>query len=236
MKIVKNDLYDYYGLSIYQDEDWFKFSLDSILLAEFVEFRGKEHAIVDMCTGNAPVPLIMSTKTDSKIYGIEVQEDIAKLSNLSVEENNLKDRITIIVDNIKNVSKYFEAESVDIVTCNPPYFKYNNSSLINEDRVKAIARHEIELELEDLMVSARYMLKNEAPFYLVHRCDRLEEIIALLSKYRFAVKKLQFIYSNSNKDAIMVLIKSIKNGKVGSLKVGKPIFINDYSSYKNIFD
>ena len=68
MTIVKNDLYDYYGFSIYQDEDNFKFSLDSILLAEFVDIDKKSNNIVDLCTGNAPVPLILSTKTDNKIY------------------------------------------------------------------------------------------------------------------------------------------------------------------------
>ena len=132
MSIVKNDLYDYYGLSIYQDEDNFKFSLDSILLAEFVDNKSMDSKIVDLCTGNAPVPLILSTKYINKIYGVELQESIANLAIRSVEDNNLKNRIEIINDNIRNVSKYFEAESIDIVTCNPPYFKFfEDNSLIN---------------------------------------------------------------------------------------------------------
>ena len=163
MTIVKNDLYDYYGFSIYQDEDNFKFSLDSILLAEFVDIDKKSNNIVDLCTGNAPVPLILSTKTDNRIYGVELQKSIADLAKMSIKEDKLEDRIEIINDNIKNISNYFDAESVDIVTCNPPYFKVsNNSSLINENRIKAIARHELEMNLEDVMISARYLLKNKA--------------------------------------------------------------------------
>ena len=236
MKKVKNDLYDY-GLYIYQDEDNFKFSLDSILLAEFVDHNKKDNLIVDFCTGNAPVPLIMSSKGYKNIYGIELQKSIFDMAIDSVKENKLDDNIKLINDNIKNVNKYFEAESIDVITCNPPYFKYNaDNSLINDNIIKAIARHELEMELEDIMKSARYLLKNKASLYIVHRCDRLEELIVSLNKYKFSVKKLQFIYSNINQDSIMVLIKAIKNGKVGSLKVKAPIDISKLKSYKDMFN
>ncbi len=233
MKKVLNDLYDY-GLKIYQDEDNFKFSLDSILLAEFVECIDR-YTIVDFCTGNAPVPLILSTKTKAKLYGIEIQKEIYDLAIQSIKENNLESRIEIINDNIRNVSKYIKDESVDIVTCNPPYFKYNSDSLVNLTREKAIARHEIEMDLEDIMKSAKYVLKNKGILYLVHRCDRLEEIIVMMNKYNFSIKKLQFIYTKDSKNSIMVLIKAIKNGNTGSLNVLPSINILDYKSYKNIF-
>ena len=236
MTVVKNDLYDYYGLSIYQDEENFKFSLDSILLAEFVEDSNIERVIVDFCTGNAPVPLILSTKGNNNIYGIEIQKTIANLARNSITDNKLDNKIKIIEDNIKNVSKYFKAESVDVVTCNPPYFKVSNDkSLINDNQVKAIARHELEMNIEDIMVSARYLLKNKASLYIVHRCDRLEELVINLNKYKFGIKKIQFIYSNINKEAIMVLIKAVKNGNIGSLKVQPPVDISGLDSYKNLF-
>ncbi len=232
-----NDLFDYDGLKIYQYEDSFKFSLDSILLAEFVETKKKVDIIVDFCTGNAPVPFILSTKFDSLIYGFEIQNSIYNLAKLSVSINNKNKQIKIINSNIKNIFEYILPESVDVVTCNPPYFKYNkDSSLINENVNKAIARHEIEKNLEDIMVSDKYILKNKGDLYLVHRCDRLEEIVVLLNKYSFSIKKLQFIYTGFNKDAILVLIKAVKNGKIGSLKVCKPINIIDYKSYKGIFE
>ena len=235
MKCVKNDLYDY-GLKLYQYPDKFKFSLDSILLAEFVDLKQGMESIVDFCTGNAPVPLILSTKTDVKIHAFELQNQIVKLARLSVRENNLDEQIKIIEANIKDSLEYVFPESVDAVTCNPPYFKVNDDSLINEDKGLAIARHEIAMTLEDIMMSAKYILKNKGALYLVHRCDRLEEILLLLEKYSFKVKKMQFIYAGFKKDAIMVLIKATKNGKSGSLKVSKPIDILQYKSYKGIFE
>ncbi len=237
MSIVLNDLFDYDGMKIYQYDDKFKFSLDSILLAEFVELKDNIKTIVDFCTGNAPVPLILSTKTKARLYGFELQNSIYKLAKDSVEVNNLSSQINIINDNLTNVADYFPAESVDVVTCNPPYFKYNkDTSLINEDEEKAIARHEIAMNLDELVKAAKYVLKNKAPLYLVHRCDRLEEIIEYLGKYNFKVKKLQFIYAGYNKEAIMVLIKAIKNGNTGSLKVLPPLDILNLKSYKGIFE
>ncbi len=237
MASVVNDLYDYDGLKIYQYEDKFKFSLDSILLAEFVELKNNTRIIVDFCTGNAPVPLILSTKTNARIYGFEIQPNIFKLARLSVRENNLESQINIINANLTDSLEYILPESVDAVTCNPPYFKYDkNKSLINEDEEKAIARHEIAMNLEDLMTAAKYILKNKAPLYLVHRCDRLEEILDCLTKYNFKVKKLQFIYAGYKKEAIMVLIKATKNGKMGSLKVMPPVDVLKHKSYKGIFE
>ena len=237
MTSVKNDLFDYDNLKIYQYEDKFKFSLDSILLAEFVELKETTKTIVDFCTGNAPVPLILSTKTNAKLYGFELQQNIYKLAKLSVVENNLESQINIVNDNLTNALDYLLPESVDAVTCNPPYFKYDkNKSLINEDEEKAIARHEIAMNLDDLMTSAKYILKNKAPLYIVHRCDRLEEILECLDKYNFKVKKLQFVYAGYKKEAIMVLIKATKNGKSGSLKVMPPIDVLQYKSYKGIFE
>ena len=237
MTSVKNDLFDYDNLKINQYEDKFKFSLDSILLAEFVDLKETTKTIVDFCTGNAPVPLILSTKTNAKLYGFELQQNIYKLAKLSVVENNLESQINIVNDNLTNALDYLLPESVDAVTCNPPYFKYDkNKSLINDDEEKAIARHEIAMNLDDLMTSAKYILKNKAPLYIVHRCDRLEEILECLDKYNFKVKKLQFVYAGYKKEAIMVLIKATKNGKSGSLKVMPPIDVLQHKSYKGIFE
>ena len=195
MESVVNDLFDY-GLKIYQLDNKFKFSLDSILLAEFVELKQNTKQIVDFCTGNAPVPLILSTKTKAKLYGFEIQPKIAKLAQYSVRENSLDSQISIVNANFSDVLEYVLPESVDAVTCNPPYFKLEkDSSMINEDEEKAIARHEITMKLEDIMVAAKYILKNKAPLYLVHRCDRLDEIMYLLEKYNFKVKKMQFSFS-----------------------------------------
>lgn len=233
MKVVKNDLYDY-GLSIYQDPDAFKFSLDSILLAEFVEQRNGNRLIVDFCTGNGAVPLILSTKTTSKIIGFEVQKGPFELAYNSVKQNNLDNQIKIINANLNEALEYVLPESADVVTCNPPYFKYNNNLNVNMSEEKAIARHEIATNLDEIIMSAKYILKNKGCLYIVHRPERLMEMLKLLENYKFAVKKIQFIYSDFKKNAIMVLIKATKNGSDG-LIINPPLNIMYYKSYKNIF-
>ena len=165
------------------------------------------------------------------------QSKISKLASLSVRENSLDSQISIVNANFSDVLEYVLPESIDAVTCNPPYFKYDkNSSLINDDEEKAIARHEITMTLEDIMVAAKYILKNKAPLYIVHRCDRLDEILSCLEKYNFKIKKLQFIYAGYDKEAIMVLVKATKNGKSGSLKVLPPINVLKHRTYKGIFE
>ena len=234
MAIVKNDLFDY-GLEIFQDEDAFKFSLDSILLAEFVENKKDMEHIVDFCSGNGAVPLILSTRFNTKITGFEIQKNPYQLAFNSVKLNEKDKQIKIIHDDLANVLEYILPETVDIVTCNPPYFKYKKDSNINDFEEKAIARHEIETNLNSIIMSARYILKNKGVFYMVHRPERLQEIINLLNEYKFAVKKLQFIYSDYKKNALMVLIKATKNGQEG-MKVEPPINVMEYKTYQNIFN
>ena len=234
MNVVKNDLFDY-GLKIYQNKDAFKFSLDSILLAEFVEKKKELKTIVDFCTGNVAIPLILSTKFNANIIGFEIQKNPFNLAYNSVILNNLDNRIKIIKDDLANALEYILPETVDAVTCNPPYFKYDKSSNINIEEEKAIARHEIETNLDSIIMSAKYILKNKGILYMVHRPERLQEISNTLSKYKFAIKKLQFIYSDYKKGAIMVLIKATKNGLEGT-KVNPPINVLEFKTYQNIFD
>ncbi len=233
MNVVKNDLFDY-GLKIYQNKDAFKFSLDSILLAEFVEKKKDIKTIVDFCTGNGAVPLILSTKFNCKIMGFEIQKNPFDLAYNSVAMNELDDKIKIIHDDLANALEYILPETIDVVTINPPYFKYDPDSNINMEREKAIARHEIETNLDNIFRSAKYILKNKGTLYMVHRPERLSEIINKMSEYKFAVKRLQFVYSDYNKSAIMVLIKATKNGLEG-IKVNPPINVMKHKTYKNIF-
>ena len=233
MEVEKNDLYDY-GMKIYQAKNLFKFSIDSILLAEFVDIRWNSNLIVDFCTGNAAVPLILSTKYKSQIIGFEIQKQVSTLAYNSVLLNNLEKQIKIINDNLSTALEYILPETVDAITCNPPYFKINEVSYLNEDEGKRIARHEVATNLEQIVMTAKYLLKNRAPLYLVHRPDRLIEIINILNKYKFSIKKIQLVYSSFDKPAVMVLIKATKNGADGVI-INPPLNISNRSTYKNIF-
>lgn len=230
-KVEINDLVYFKNIKIVQNKDYFNFSLDSILLPNFVEITRKTKKILDMCTGNAPIPLILSMKTDAKIYGVELQKEVYDLAKETIKINNLDNQIELINDNIKNLKKIFDTETFDIITCNPPYFKKKDDSIINENKVKSIARHEIEMELEDVMIISKALLKNEGSLVLVHRTDRLIEIIELMKKHNIEPKRMRLIYPKVNMESNLVLIEGRKNGKEG-LKILSPLYIhNDDSSY-----
>lgn len=227
-----NDLYDY-GYMIYQNPSYFKFSIDSVLLAEFVQIKKGKNRVLDMCTGNAPVPMILN-----KIYGdkldidaVEIQSDVYNLAVESIKYNNIKN-INVINDDIKNIVNY--KKKYDYVTCNPPYFKVDDTSLVNNNDVKAIARHEIKIDLDTIFAITSKVLEYQGYFYLVHRPERLAEIIGLAKKYNFGIKKVQTIYDDRNSDSCFILIEAIYGGK-DYVKIPSPIFIKEYTTFKDIF-
>ena len=221
-----NDLYNY-GYKIVQNKDYFKFSLDSICLADFVTINYKDKNMLDLCTGNAPIPIILSNKI-KYISAMEIQPVIYKMAKQSIKINKIKN-VNIINDNIKNWDKYFTEKSFDIITCNPPYFKYSKSSIINKNMIKSIARHEIEITLDEIIIIASKLLKDKGKFYIVHRSERLFELTNLLQKYKFGIKKLQFCYENTNTKCSMILIEATKNGKNNTI-ILNPLITNNYRS------
>jgi len=223
---VLNDLVNYKNLKIYQNTDWFLFSLDSVLLPNFVTLNKNVKTIMDLGTGNAPIPLILSTKTKAKIIGIEIQKDVYELAKKTVEYNSLQDKIELYNLDIKNLKDNFEGDSIDVITCNPPYFKVDAKSHLNDNPHKIIARHEVSLTLEDLLKASKYLLKNNGVLALVHRTDRFLDIVRLCSEYGLEVKKIRFIYPKTNSDSNMILIEARKNGGVG-LKVLPPLYVHE---------
>ena len=219
-----NDLYDY-GYKIVQNSDYFKFSLDSMLLANFVNINMADSKLLDFCTGNCPIPIILSNSIKN-IVAFEVQKEIFELGDESLTLNNIKN-VKLINDDIKNIGDYYEEGYFDIITCNPPYFKVIDSSRINDNNVKAIARHEILIKLEDIVSLAHKFLRDKGKLYIVYRPDRLMELLKLFDKYKFGVKKLQCCYNNSDSLSSMILIEAMKNGQ-DDLKILAPLFTENY--------
>ena len=214
------------NLKIIQRSDYFNFSIDSLLISEFVNIQKNTKKILDLGTGNAAIPLFLSKKTSAKIYGIEIQEISYKLALRNININDLNEQIYIIYDNMKNYLNYFNMGSFDIVISNPPFFRINeNTNFLNNLKQLSIARHEIEINLEELIKIASELVKDRGYFYLVHRADRLSEILNNLIKYRFEAKKIKFCYTTKYKSAKIVLIEAIKNGKTG-LTILPPLIIN----------
>ena len=222
-KII-NDLLYYDNLKIVQNKNYFNFSLDSVLLPNFVELNTNTKNILDLCTGNAPIPIILSTKTKAKIIGVEIQKEIYDLALESVKINNI-DSIEILNKDAKELINNYETDTFDLITCNPPYFKNSNESIKNDNKVKSIARHELSINIEDVIKISKKLLKNGGSLCIVHRTERLIEIIELMKKNNIEPKRIQFVYPKLTKESNLVLIDGRKNGKSG-LKLLPPLIVH----------
>ncbi len=230
---VLNDLFDY-GLKIYQMPNYFKFSLDSIILAEYVHLSPKTKNILDLCSGNASIPLILATKTKASITGIELQKEIYDLANASISYNHLNSQITMYNANILEANSFLKSQKYDIITCNPPYFKVEEKKQINEEEILAIARHELAITLAEIFQVASNHLNTKGEFYLVHRASRLDEIIILGHHYKLPVKNITLIKTKKDNKPYIVLVRCVKNGSSG-VKINDVINIENYQTYQSMF-
>jgi tRNA1(Val) A37 N6-methylase TrmN6 len=224
-----NDILGYSNLKIYQNPDFFSFSLDSIILANYCNIRLRDKKIIDFCSGNAVVPLILSRRSEKDIEGVELQDSIYELGLESIKINHLEDRIHFYHIDVKEFSKDPKNNSqYDLVLCNPPYFKNEEQSTKNLSIEKSIARHEIALTLDELCKSASLILKDNGCFTIVHRTERLMDIIDAFRKYHIEPKRIKYIYETVEKESYLMLIEGQKMGKPG-LKIDKPLILYDKS-------
>ena len=220
---VTNYLLGYKDKYIVQNTQMFNFSLDSVLLPNFVTLNKNIKNILDIGCGNAPIPLILSTKTKALITGVEIQKEVYNLACKSVKINNLENQINIINADINELYNQFETESFDVITCNPPFFKVSEKSNLNKSDYKTIARHEVKLNLDDIFKLSKKLLKNNGYVAIVHRPERLLDILESMKKYNIEPKKIQFIYPKTNMEANILLVEGKKNGNKG-LKILPPIY------------
>ena len=232
---VLNDILGYKDRKIFQDSDCFSFSLDSVMLANFATIRFRDKLIADLGCGNGVIPLIMSLRTDKSIVGVEIQEKMANLARRSVEYNNLSKQIDILNMDMKDFARGQYFECFDLITCNPPYFKVNDKNYFNDSYEKMIARHEIGINITDLLGVVKKLLKNNGNFAIVHRPERLMEILFEFKKNKIEPKRIQFVYEKISKGSTLVLIEGQKNGKEG-LKIENPIVMyNEDGSMTDIY-
>ena len=219
------------GLKIVQNEKWFCFGVDAVLLSDFAKKMKKGAKLLDLGTGTAILPILLSAKTDyEKAVGVEVQEELCKMARKSVILNGLENRIEILCKNIKELNENFEKNTFDVVVTNPPY-KKERSGIINENIQKVISRHEIEANLEDFIKISFDLLKDKGDFYMVHHPERLTDILFYMRKYKIEPKNLKFVFSRQNKIPKLVLIKGVKNAKP-FLEIEKPLIIyNNDNTY-----
>lgn len=198
------------GYKIIQETDAFCFGTDAVKLSDFAKIKSGE-IVVDLCCGNGIIPLLLFAKHSPKhVTGIEIQTSSADLAKRTVELNNMEDKISIICDDLKNAKNHIK-KPVDVVTCNPPYTEWGGG-YVNSADSKTIARHEILCNIEDIFKSVNSILKFGGRFYMVHKSERLAEIISIAKSYRLEPKELTFMHGGLNKNSKLMLISFLKGG------------------------
>lgn len=202
------------GLKIIQNTDGFCFGMDAVLLSDFAKDIKRNAKVIDLGTGTGIIATLLCGKTDLKeIIGVEVQKEVCEMARRSIELNNLQDRFSILEANIKDLDKKLPVASFDAIVTNPPY-KRENTGLQNEKETKLIARHEILCNLEDIVRVSGKLLKDKGVFYMVHRPERLVDIIYLLRKYKIEPKIIRLVQGKQGRAPNLVLVKAVKNAGV----------------------
>ena len=211
------------GLKLIQDTDMFCFGIDAVMLANFVNCK-KDVRVVDLCTGNGVIPILLSEKISaSEIIGVEIQEKVAALAEENVRFNNLEEKIEIINEDLNNAVNIFGKSKIDVITCNPPY-RTRGCGMINEADTKAIARHEIKCTLEEVIKVSATLLRPLGKFYMIHRPDRICDILTLMREYKIEPKRIKFIQPSIDKNPEFVLIEGLRGGK-RHVTVEKTLFV-----------
>ena len=227
VKLKDNERIDdleYKDLKIIQNKEGFCFGIDSVLLSDFAKNIKKDSNVIDLGTGTGIIATLLCAKTELKsIVGVEIQEEVCDMAKRSIVLNKLEDKFEIINEDINNLLKYYKKNSFDVVVTNPPY-KKKNTGIKNDKEKKLISRHEITANLEDFIKISKDLLKDKGEFYMVHRPERLVDILTIMRNYKIEPKILRMVYSNVEKEPKLVLIKGIKNAKP-FLKMKKNLYI-----------
>ena len=212
------------GIHVIQKKHAFRFGVDAVLLANFTKVR-RNAKVVDLCTGTGIIPFILAGKTyASNLIGVEIQEEFVDMANRSARYNNLNHKIKFINGDLKDIELIKSIPKVEIVTVNPPY-KLQNSGLISLDDKNAIARHEICCTLEDVIIASRIILKDSGRMYMVHRPDRLVDILCTMRKHRIEPKRIRMVHPSVNKAPNIVLIEGQRDGGT-FLKWEPPLYVH----------
>ena len=224
------------GYQIIQNKKRFCFGMDAVLLSGFATVKEGEK-VLDLGTGTGIIPILLEAKTKGKQFvGLEIQEEVAEMANRSVLLNDLQNKVQIQLGDIKEASKLFGGASFDVVTTNPPYMKHEHG-LQNGDNSKAISRHEILCDIEDVIREGAKVLKPRGRFYMVHRPNRLTDIFEQCIKYKLQPSKIRLVHPYKNKSANMVLLEAIRGGKC-AVNVESPLIVYEETGVytKEIYD
>ncbi|MCT3257599.1 tRNA1(Val) (adenine(37)-N6)-methyltransferase [Lactiplantibacillus plantarum] len=213
-------------IQIIQSSQVFAFSLDAVLLGDFAQVaKGVKSQIVDLCAGNGAVGLFASAKTQGHITAVEIQPRLADMAQRSVVLNDLTQQMTVLNEDLLEITRQLPKDSVDTVLCNPPYFKDRPQSVKNPNPHLAIARHELSANLDQILAVTSDLLKMNGKAYFVHRPERLDDLFSTMATNRLAPKRIRFVHPKAQREANMVLIEMIKDGQRNGVRIMPPLVV-----------
>lgn len=217
-------------MKIIQRNDFQNFTLDTVLLADFTKINRKTKKVLDIGTGCGIIPILLAEKSKAEIVGIELQKEMADIAERNVQ--NYEERINIINDDIKNYQKIFKKDEFDCIVTNPPYFEFKGDiNQINNSPQMSLARHNIDLTLEQIIKISAWLLKNSGHFSIVFRSERIVEVLKLLTENKLEPKRMRNCYTKRNQHAKICLIEAIKDADKG-LKIEMPIYVYEENGEK----
>ncbi len=218
-----------------QHKSGYRYSIDSVLLARHADPRPGD-TVIDLGTGCGIIPLILAFRhSDLKIYGIEIQKELADIALLNVNDNGFKDRISILAIDMKKLKNSMTNGPADLIICNPPYRKAD-SGRINPNHQRAVARHEIKVTLDDIIQTARRLLRTAGRFITIYTAGRTTDLLTTMRAADLEPKFARMIHSRSDTEAKMVLVEGAMRGRPG-MKIGPPLIIyNEDGSYTEEVD
>jgi len=220
---------------IFQRSDIFTFSMDAVLLAKFASLPKQPGKIIDLCAGSGAIPLLLSQRTRARVDAVEIQKVLYDLFKKSVEYNGLEQQIYPLHQDILQLEEEVSWGSYDLVTCNPPYFPVTKNHYYNSNEQLSYARHEIACTLEDIVKISSRLLNFNGKFSIVHRPERVVEILTLMERYQVEPKRLQYVHPRKNKEANIVLVEGVRGGKKGLITLPPIIVYGEGNSYLKEF-
>lgn len=212
------------NLKIIQSREVFSYSVDALLLANFVTLR-KHDRIIDLCSGNGVIPLLLSHRTEQPIDALEIQAPLVDMAKRSIALNRKEDQINIQEGNLNTIKEYYPHSSFDVISVNPPYFTQDQPLKLRD--AHAYARHELLTTLEQVVSACKYLIKNKGRLFIVHRAERSMEVIHTLMQAGFRVTRTQYVYNAPSADsALFVLIEAVYHSKA-YVKVLPAFYIYD---------
>jgi len=201
-------------LRVKQGRSGYRFSIEAVILAHFAGPLTTEK-ILDLGTGCGIIPLILCHRHERiSIHGVEIQPELARIAAENIRDNGLRDRIRIHCHDMKQVTGELISGPADLVICNPPFHQVVSGRL-NPNSQRAIARHEIEVTLSELVETAARMLCDGGRFLTVFPVGRMTDMLFEMRRNGMEPKTLRMVHPKENGPAKLFLAEGKKGGQPG---------------------